>query len=204
MPLPAIIDVASHDLFTPEAELRTKYVEAQVAHVLRLREMYNWYLSNPDAHDRQFIDECRSRYQLSKSQSYEDLALIKRLLPALSTASRDFHRWKANEMLLETYRMAKARKDTKTMEKAASSYAKYNRVDLEDEQAVPYDDIVVQPFTATSDPTVLGLVPIPNLQKRIDALLKELSGESRDIEDITYEEADLEEDELFAMPSDNE
>ena len=204
MPLPAIIDVASHDLFTPEAELRTKYVEAQVAHVLRLREMYNWYLSNPDAHDRQFIDECRSRYQLSKSQSYEDLALIKRLLPALSTASRDFHRWKANEMLLETYRMAKARKDTKTMEKAASSYAKYNRVDLEDEQAVPYDDIVVQPFTATTDPTVLGLVPIPNLQKRIDALLKELSGESRDIEDITYEEADLEEDELFAMPSDNE
>ena len=204
MPLPAIIDVASHDLFTPEAELRTKYVEAQVAHVLRLREMYNWYLSNPDAHDRQFIDECRSRYQLSKSQSYEDLALIKRLLPALSTASRDFHRWKANEMLLETYRMAKARKDTKTMEKAASSYAKYNRVDLEDEQAVPYEDIVVQPFTATSDPTVLGLVPIPNLQKRIDALLKELSGESRDIEDITYEEADLEEDELFAMPSDNE
>ena len=204
MPLPAIIDVASHDLFTPEAELRTKYVEAQVAHVLRLREMYNWYLSNPDAHDRQFIDECRSRYQLSKSQSYEDLALIKRLLPALSTASRDFHRWKANEMLLETYRMAKARKDTKTMEKAASSYAKYNRVDLEDEQAVPYDDIMVQPFTATSDPTVLGLVPIPNLQKRIDALLKELSGESRDIEDITYEEADLEEDELFAMPSDNE
>ena len=204
MPLPAIIDVASHDLFTPEAELRTKYVEAQVAHVLRLREMYNWYLSNPDAHDRQFIDECRSRYQLSKSQSYEDLALIKRLLPALSTASRDFHRWKANEMLLETYRMAKVRKDTKTMEKAASSYAKYNRVDLEDEQAVPYDDIVVQPFTATSDPTVLGLVPIPNLQKRIDALLKELSGESRDIEDITYEEADLEEDELFAMPSDNE
>ena len=204
MPLPAIIDVASHDLFTPEAELRTKYVEAQVAHVLRLREMYNWYLSNPDAHDRQFIDECRSRYQLSKSQSYEDLALIKRLLPALSTASRDFHRWKANEMLLETYRMAKARKDTKTMEKAASSYAKYNRVDLEDEQVVPYDDIVVQPFTATSDPSVLGLVPIPNLQKRIDALLKELSGESRDIEDITYEEADLEEDELFAMPSDNE
>ena len=204
MPLPAIIDVASHDLFTPEAELRTKYGAAQLAHVLRLRDMYHRYLSNPDAHDRQFIDECRSRYQLSKSQSYEDLALIKRLLPALSTASRDFHRWKANEMLLETYRMAKVRKDTKTMEKAASSYAKYNRVDLEDEQAVPYDDIVVQPFTATSDPTVLGLVPIPNLQKRIDALLKELSGESRDIEDITYEEADLEEDELFAMPSDNE
>ena len=34
------------------------------------------------------------------------------------------------------------------MEKAASSYAKYNRVDKEDEQAIPYDRIVIQPFTA--------------------------------------------------------
>ena len=32
--------------------------------------------------------------------------------------------------------MAKKRKDTKTMEKAASSYAKFNCIDLEDEQAV--------------------------------------------------------------------
>ena len=115
MPLPAIIDVATRDLFTSEQELRARYTDAQVVHVIRLRDMYNWMLSNPDAHDRQFIEQCRSRYQLSRSQSYEDLALIKKLLPTLSQASRDFHRWKANEMLLETYRMAKARKDTKTM-----------------------------------------------------------------------------------------
>jgi hypothetical protein len=156
--------------------------------------MYNWMLSNPDAHDRQFIEQCRSRYQLSRSQSYEDLALIKKLLPTLSQASRDFHRWKANEMLLETYRMAKARKDTKTMEKAASSYAKFNRVDLEDEQAVPYEMIVVQPFTATDDPTVLGIKPIPNLQEKIDQMIKHYGAETIDIEDIEYEEPDLEEE----------
>ena len=198
MPLPAIIDVATSDLFTSEQELRIKYADSQVNHLLRLREMYNWYLSNPDVHDRQFVEECRSRFQLQKSQSYEDLALIKRLLPALTQASRDFHRWKANEMLLETYRMAKARKDTKTMERAASSYAKYNRVDLEDEQAVPYDKIVIQPFTATSDPSVLGIRLIPNLDEKIAALLHKYGSE--DIEDIEYEEADLEEAELFSEP----
>ena len=195
MPLPAIITVATADLFTDEATLRQKYQDVQVTHLLRLRDMYNWYLSNPDAHDRQFVDECRSRFGLCKSQAYEDLALIKKLLPALTQSSRDFHRWKANEMLLETYRMAKARKDTKTMEKAASSYAKYNRVDIEDEQAMPYDDIVIQPFTATSDPTVLGLRPIQNLDEKIAALLHKYGSE--DIEDVEYEEADLEEDELF-------
>ena len=83
------------------------------------------------------------------------------------------------------------------MEKAASSYAKYNRVDLEDEQAVPYDLIVVQPFTATDDPTVLGIKPIPHLQERIQELLHKYQAENIDIEDIEYEEADLEEQSLF-------
>jgi hypothetical protein len=93
--------------------------------------------------------------------------------------------------------MAKKRKDTKTMEKAASSYAKYNRVDLEDEQAVPYDLIVVQPFTATNDPTVLGIKPIPNINERIAELLKKYRSENMDIEDVEYEEADLEFNTLF-------
>lgn len=79
------------------------------------------------------------------------------------------------------------------MERAAASYAKFNRVDLEDEQALPYDMIVVQPFTATSDPSVLGMKAIPNLQQKIDALLAKYRAETIDIEDIEYEEADLEE-----------
>jgi hypothetical protein len=115
----------------------------------------------------------------------------------LSQASRDFHRYRYNEMILETFQMAKKRKDTKTMEKAASSYAKFNRVDLEDEQAVPYDMIVVQPFTATNDPTVLGIKPIPNINERISELLKKYRAENMDIEDVEYEEADLELNTLF-------
>jgi hypothetical protein len=100
-------------------------------------------------------------------------------------------------MILETYQMAKKRKDTKTMEKAASSYAKFNRIDLEDEQAVPYDLIVVQPFTATDDPSVLGIKPIPNIQEKIQKMIAKYRAETIDIEDVEYEEADLEEDVLF-------
>ena len=83
------------------------------------------------------------------------------------------------------------------MEKAASSYAKFHRVDLEDEQALPYDLIVVQPFTATSDPRVLGIKPIPNVEEKIAAMLKKYRQESMDIDDVDYEEVDLEEEELF-------
>ena len=194
--LPAI-DVCRLDLFTTEDELREKYTEPIVARVLRIRDEYNWFLSNPDAKDRQFVETALSRYGINRTQAFSDLAIIKALLPQLAQASRDFHRYRFNEMILETYQMAKKRKDTKTMEKAASSYAKYNRVDLEDEQAVPYDLIVVQPFTATDDPTVLGIKPIPRLQERIQELLHKYQAENMDIEDIEYEEADLEEQTLF-------
>lgn len=193
------IDVCRVDLFTAEDELRQRYPEVIVAHVLRVREEYNWFISNPDAKDRQFIENAVSRFGISKVLAYSDLAIVKAMLPHLSQASRDFHRYRYNEMILETFQMAKKRKDTKTMEKAASSYAKFNRVGLEDEQAVPYDLIVVQPFTATDDPSVLGIKPMPRLQERIHELLQKYRAESIDIEDVEFKEADLEEKSLFPI-----
>lgn len=197
MAYPNALELCCSDLFTKEDELRQAYPQLLVDKVLRVRDMYNWCIANPDAKDRQFVEQELSRYDISKVVAYSDLAIVKTLLPTLATASRDFHRWRYNEMILETYQMAKKRKDTKTMEKAASSYAKYNRIDLEDEQAVPYEMIVVQPFTATSDPTVLGIKPIPNINDKIKAMLNKYRAETIDIEDITFEEADLEEESLF-------
>ena len=199
------IDMCRKDLFTSEEELRKEYTEAQIARVLRLRDMYAWMLANPDAKDRQFIEEEMSRgYVAHKSQAYSDLTVIKALVPMLSEASREYHRWRYNEMILETYQMARKRKDTKTMERAATSYAKYNRVDIEDDKALPYNLIVVQPFMATSDPTVLGIKPIPNRQKYVEDLIAKFRAESADIDDVEYEYADLEEDELYAEYADFE
>lgn len=205
MPNPSTLEICRIDLFTAKDELQQRYADGIVERIMRIRDEYNWFLSNPDSKDRQFVEQAVSRHGVSRMQAYNDLAVVKALLPHLAQASRDFHRYRYNEMILETYQMAKKRKDTKTMEKAASSYAKYNRVDLEDEQAVPYDLIVVQPFTATDDPSVLGIKPMPHLQERIQELLHKYQAENIDIEDIEYEEADLEESALFppANPQDD-
>ena len=197
MPNPSTLEICRIDLFTAQDELQQRYADGIVERIMRIRDEYNWFLSKPDSKDRQFVEQAVSRHGVSRMQAYNDLAVVKALLPHLAQASRDFHRYRYNEMILETYQMAKKRKDTKTMEKAASSYAKYNRVDLEDEQAVPYDLIVVQPFTATDDPTVLGIKPIPNINERIHALLKKYQAENMDIEDVEFEEPDLELPSLF-------
>ena len=197
MPTPSALEICRTDLFTRESELQERYPQVLVDKVLRIREMYNWFISNPDGTDREFVAELCQRHDISKVTAYADLAIVKTLLPTLATASRDFHRWRFNEMILATYKMAEKRKDTKTMERAASSYAKHNRIDIEDEQAMPYDMIVPQPFTATDDPRVLGIEPIPNIQEKISAMIQKYRAETIDIEDVQFEEVDLEFPALF-------
>ena len=197
MPPPRIIDVARTDLFTPQSDLEQRYDNKTVSALMRIRDEYQWTLANPDKPDRAFVDTMVARHGMSERAVYADLAVIKQLLPALQSSSREWHRWKANQMLLETYEQAKRRHDTKTMERAAASYAKFNRVDLEDEQVIPYEDIVVQPFTATSDPSVLGIKPIENLDAVVKAMIEKYRQETLDIEDVEFEDADLEENTLF-------
>ena len=203
MSYPNAIEVCRAELFTKEVELRDRYPQALVDKVLRVREMYNWFIANPDGTDREFVAEVCQRHGIHRTTAYSDLAVVKSLLPMLGSASRDFHRWRTNEMLIATYKMAKKRKDSKTMERAATAYGKLNRVGLEDEQAIPLDQILVQPFTATDDPRVLGIEPIPNIAEKISSMIEKYRKETIDIEDVEFEEYDLEFDTLFPDKLDN-
>ena len=200
MPLPSILDSCKLELFSDESEIRDRYPIAMAERILRIREMYNYWLASPSIRDRQLRDTIMSRFEVSQSTAYADINILHQLIPMLSTKSRDFHRVRFNEMTLETYAKAKARNDARSMAMAAANYAKYNRVDLEDEMSMPYEDIVPQPFCPTLDPTVLGIKPIPNVYEHIARLEREFT---RDIEDVEYEDADTEIDRLFAPLSDD-
>ena len=93
MPFPAVIDIARTDLFTAEEELRQRFPDVVVNRLLRVRDLYNWCIANPDAKDRQFVEVAMDRYSISKPLAYSDLSVIKAMLPHLAQASRDFHRW---------------------------------------------------------------------------------------------------------------
>lgn len=196
------IAVYQKDLFTSRGELEARYPAYMVDKVVRVREMYSWLLANPDATDKQFIAQLTSHHDISKVTAYDDLYIVKALLPTLSQASRSFHRWRYTEMILDTYQKAKAKGDFKTMEKAATSYAKFHGIDRDDDDANGVGKLIVQPFTATDDPSVLGIKPIPELRKKIDALLSKYKAESMDIEDVDFEDVDLEMDKIFPIDGD--
>ena len=57
MSYPNAIEVCRAELFTKEVELRERYPGQMVEKVLRVREMYNWFIANPDGTDREFVAE---------------------------------------------------------------------------------------------------------------------------------------------------
>ena len=93
--------------------------------------------------------------------------------------------------------MTEKRKASKAMERPTTAYGKLNRVDLEDEQAIPLDQILVQPITATDDPRVLGIEPIHNIEEKISSMIEKYRRETIDIEEVEFKEYDLEFDTLF-------
>lgn len=191
------LEACRQDMFSSEEDLSKKYPVDTVKKVLRIREMHNWFVANPRATDREYVNEVMGRHKVSRTTAYSDLQILKVMLPALSSAAKEFHRWRANEMLLETYKLAQSRKDARTMERTVATYIRLNNADSQDEMKIDWSKMKVQPFVPTDDPTVLGIKPIPNLQKKINDTLKKYRAESIDIDDVDFEEVDLEFDELF-------
>lgn len=204
MSMPSTLEVCRTDLFEDVSELKKRYTPMIVDKVVRVREMYNLFLAYPNVADAEVVSQICKHYKVHRNTAYEDLRVVKALLPMLSTASRDFHRWRTNEMLQETYNMAVKRKDPKTMERVATSYGKLNRVDEEVEQSIPYEKLQRQPFVPTDDPRVLGIEPIPNIDVKIKEMIDKYSKETIDIDDVEYEDVDLEFDTLFADTENND
>ena len=76
MSYPNALEVCRTELFTKVEDLQQKYPQALVDKVVRVREMYNWFLSNPGGTDREFVSEVMQRHSVSKVTAYSDLAVV--------------------------------------------------------------------------------------------------------------------------------
>ena len=66
MGTPSALEVCRTELFTKVEDLQQKYPQTLVDKVVRVREMYNWFLSNPGGTDREFVSEVMQRHSVSK------------------------------------------------------------------------------------------------------------------------------------------
>lgn len=198
MPLPSIIECCRSDLMSPANDLADKYPAPMVERIVRIRDIYNIWIQDPTMRDRELRDIIMDRYGVAQSTAYSDIKVLHEIAPLFSKKSRDFHRMRFAEMSLETYSMARDKGDTRSMAAITATYGKMTKVDQDDDPENIYDRVPVQPFCASTDPGPLGLKPIPDIYNYIDRLTKDLLPDHPDIQDVEFEEADLEEDLTFA------
>lgn len=196
MPVPATIEVCKEHLFSDREEMTQNNIPVVIQErLIRIRDMYNFWLNFPRKKDVEIVKELELRYKIQRSTAYEDIRIIKALLGDLNKSTKDFHRWKFCGMLDEAYEMAKKMKDARAMVAAADKYGKYTQLDKEDLVDRGYDKIQVQPFEPTDDPSVIGIKPIPNIRQRIQDKIKQYWND--DIEDVDFEPIEFNEEEIF-------
>lgn len=196
MPVPNTLAICQKHLFSDITTMEQDRVPTIIRErIVRVRDVYNYWLQFPSKRETELVQHIMNKYELQKTAAYDDLKLIKLLLGDLNQSSKEFHRWRFNNMIMEAVDMAKRRKDARSLVAALDKYAKYNKLDKDDEMDKPFDVIAVQPFEPTDNPEVIGIKRVPNIAEKIQKKLKQYWNE--DIEDVMYESADFEEDKIF-------
>jgi hypothetical protein len=195
MAKPNTLELCRTHLFEDKDKLVRSAVPAQIIdRIIRLRSAYMLWLAHPLKKDAEIRDHLIQFSGISKTTAYEDIGILKTLLGDMNETSKSYIRFRFNAMIMNVYYLAEQKKDTRSMDSAAAHYAKYNRLDAPDEQRIPWDEIIPQRFEPTSDPSVIGIQPVPNIQERIRSLKEKYIA---DIQEVDYEEADADLDELI-------
>ena len=136
-------------------------------------------LRNPLKKDREYIDFIQASYvddkgkPLSKRKAYEDLEILHAIIGNLQQCSKEWHRWRFNNMIMEGYAIAIRKNDAAGIAKLAGEYARYNKLDKEDDHDLGYDAIPHINFTFNV--ADMGFKPIPNVRRVIEELIAKYS-----------------------------
>lgn len=196
MPLPSIADAAQQYLFTDRDKMiRSGVPEATINHIIRIRDVYSYWLQFPQKKDREIVSELMRRGNIQRSAAYEDLRLIKQLLGDLNKVSKDYARYRFLQMVERAYEVAENSGDARSMVAAADKLGKYMGLAEADEVDKGYDKIPVQIFAVTDNPEVIGLKRLPNARDQIKAMKQKYWNE--EIVDVEAEEVDYDIDSIF-------
>lgn len=173
------LDIYSDNLMLTREEMVEKKISSQVIErIIRLRDVYNYMLRNPLKKDREYIDYIQARYSvndkpLSKRKAYEDLEILHAIIGNLQQCTKEWHRWRFNNMIMEGYAIALRKEDATAIAKLAQQYGKYNQLDKNDERDRGYGEIPHLQFTFNV--ADMGFKRIPNVRSVIRDLIAKYS-----------------------------
>lgn len=186
MSLPVNIDDYCRYISQDSAELRDIHVPEQtILRVERLRELAAYWRSYPSTSPKELVSRCMQLFKVEQSQAYDDIHMLKVLIGNLEATTKEFARWRVNQMIEEDRMAARRDGDWRAVASMQKNYILNNQTDKPDTPDLAFDKIVPQNFEPTDDPSVLGIKAPKNLRARRDKLIRQYS---RDDEYSDYEE----------------
>lgn len=167
----SVIELTKKHLFSTVDEMEQDHVPANVRErLIRLRDMYTYWLQYPRLADRDIVAELRRRYKLGVTRAYDDVRLIKICLGCLTEVTKNYHRYYFQQRCEEGFQLARDNKDANAYARVLTAYLKGTQLDKEDADRPDYSLIVPQKFTITIDPAAVGFKTMPNVMERAKAL----------------------------------
>jgi len=147
------------------------FTEDELLHKERLEKIMELKLKNLSLPDIKLYKKVQSLYPKITFHNFnKDINFVERIIANQIDPTGDPHkvftRYFITEIAKKSIEIAKENGDSYTMAYAANIIGKHNLTDKEDNIKPPYDKIVPQTFEITSDPRVIGIEPIPDLENR--------------------------------------
>lgn len=176
MSLPVNIDKYAEFLPLDSSELRLQMVpEDTIMRVERLRELSSYWRSYPSTSPKELVNRCMQLFKVGKSQAYDDVHLLKILIGNLEATTKEFARWRVNQMIEEDRAAARRDGDWRAVASMQKNYILNNQTDKPDTPDMAFEKIVPIQIEPTDDPSVLGIKAPKNLRARRDKLIKQFS-----------------------------
>lgn len=176
MSVPVNIDQYAEYLPVDSSELRLQMVpEDTILRVERLRELSGYWRSYPSTSPKELVSRCMQLFHVGKSQAYDDIHLLKILIGNLEATTKEFARWRVNQMIEEDRQAARRDGDWRAVASMQKNYILNNQTDKPDTPDMAFDKIVPLQIEPTDDPSVLGIKAPKNLRARRDKLIKQFS-----------------------------
>ena len=186
MSVPVNIDDYSEYLPLDSSQLREQLVpEETIIRVERLRELSAYWRSYPSTSTKELVSRCMQLYHVGKSQAYDDIHILKVLIGNLEATTKEFARWRVNQMIEEDRTAARRDGDWRAVASMEKNYILNNQTDKPDTPDMAFDRIVPKELEPSDDPRDAGISMSKNHRKLRDKLIRQYS---RDEEYTEYTE----------------
>ncbi len=145
------------NLYNQPGDLPVSFTESQLAVKRIYEDVFAKWLDNPELQDKEMVSFMMKQYNISRTQAYENIATIKSVLGNVRNASKEWYRYTVISMLKEAYALAKDNNRYKEMVMAADKIGKYTKLDKDEIDEIPWDQIIPPSWEPSADPSLLNL-----------------------------------------------